>query len=602
MAESQETYTFEENPKEFCRDKYSVAKGRNDDLAPVNKENRLFYEGIDAELLKRAEDKDVQRSSLFIHELKPAIDTRKSDVITKLEEREYPITVRPSTPTPTEEEKGQATWIERKINDQLRECGYLSDGFGDHILAAEIYRSPAAVKVGWEPVYEKKAEAFIPTEKQVLEAVQRGELPPEPTVNWVTKYEGGRPYVDLLAPDEFLYEPNISSFQRDSEFACHAVWVSWNKLMAMAKEQEWDTKVIEKFKREIEDADDPDSSEGFEKDVQDEKDVPWKDGYRDGHVLVAEFYISTFEESGADVINRVVMVGNHRVVKKEVTPYRGIRFPFVPVSANRFPGTIEGLSSVDVAKMMQRLYNELFNSFLDGVSYRMFPPLVQEPGTEFQEKPKWGVGQIWKVSNPDGLRPLIENPGVLPDLPSLMEAVSGKIRDVLNAQDISQGFQSQEYEKATATKARTVGSAKRAMPTHKRYGEALIEVAKMVLALNQQYAEDKVKYVLDVIVDVPSLTNISDPENEKQESLLLLSQAEQSPIYQSPVGQLKVRNLYKDVYRKFKRIDIDAILPSEEELKQFMQSQTELEVAGLEKQSAQEQMAAAGGGSELPVQ
>ena len=133
MADKQETYTFEENPKEFCRDKYEEAKKRNDDLASVNRENRLFYEGVDNQLKERESDPLVKRSALFIHELKPAVDTRKSDVITKVEEREYPITVRPAAVDATEGQKAQALWIERQINDQLRDCGYLSDGFGDQV-------------------------------------------------------------------------------------------------------------------------------------------------------------------------------------------------------------------------------------------------------------------------------------------------------------------------------------------------------------------------------------------------------------------------------------------------------------------------------------
>jgi len=79
----------------------------------------------------------------------------------------------------------------------------------------------------------------------------------------------------------------------------------------------------------------------------------------------------------------------------------------------------------------------------------------------FRKIPKWEPGAIFDVSNADELKPLIPNPGPMPDLPSLMQAVSAKLRETLNAPDISQGFQSSEYEKATATAYRAQGSAKR---------------------------------------------------------------------------------------------------------------------------------------------
>jgi hypothetical protein len=128
-----------------------------------------------------------------------------------------------------------------------------------------------------------------------------------------------------------------------------------------------------------------------------------------------------------------------------------------------------------------------------------------------------------------------------------------------------------------------------------RYGQALIQVAQMVLALNQQYSETPEIFAMPVVIDVPSLTSISDPEQEKQDSLLLLSQAQQNPIYQSPTGQIKIRNLTEDVVQKFKKTDVAKFVPSEAELKQDQENAANLQQAMLQKQAVMEEMAASAG-------
>ena len=582
--------TFSEKPEKYIKKIYEESSQRVDDLSDINEENRLFYECKDDVLEERKSDPTVERSSLYISEIKPAIDTRVSEVQVKLEERAYPIVIRPKSADAGDDEKTQAGWIEKQINDQLRECGYLSGGFIDHVRAAEIYRSPATVKVGWEDVYEKKPVIIQPTEEDIQNAVASGKLPPKAAVRFESKYAGGRPYVELLSCDEFLYEPHTQSVET-SEYTGQRMWVSWAKLMYLAKEYKWDVKKLEEFKGELETSlgTDEDTKQTIEERVKD-ADVPWRKGFKENKVLLNEFYIVEYDDSGEEIVYQVVCVADHLIIKKKITPYKGLKHPFVSVTPNRMPGSIEGLSSIDVGKNIQRLYNEIFNMFLDGVSYRIFPPLVREPGTEFKKRPKWGLGQIWDVTNPEGLRPLIENPGVLPDLPALMEAVSAKLRHILNAEDISQGFQSNQYEKATSTRLRAAGSATRAMPVTKLYGDVLRKVAEMFLALNQQYHEEKEKFVLDVIIDVPSLTNVSDPEQDKQDAMLLYSQALQSPIFQTPLGKRKMRNLLQNVFEKFVKYNWQLYLPTDEEFGKELEIMGQMEQAMLDKQSAQETM------------
>ena len=584
-----EDVSFEEDPLKFCQEIYAEANGRYQELKPTNVENRLFFEGKDRLLDARNNDSKVKRSAIFIHQMTPAIDTRLGGMISRLEEKEFPITVTPRNMNPEQPEKDAAFEMQRRLNHQMRECGYLTDIFYEHSTATEIYHTPSALKVDWENVYEKTPVVIKPS---IIEMVFGKKL----KVKFVDKYKGGRPTVEYLHPGEFLYEPFISIFNRDSRYALHAMWLPYHELVARAKEHNYDMKKIEAFRDEITQSENDNgtgktasSTEADE--VAVEMDIPYEKGYNDDKFLLVENYVVVYDDTGGEEIRLIVTVGDKHIVKNTLAPHKGIKFPFVPAVANRLPGTIEGLSSVDRAKFAQRLFNEIFNSYLDGVSYRIFPPLKAPNTLSFKDKPIWEPGAIFRVNEPDQLVPLVTNPGNLPDLPALMEAVGGMIRDLLNAQDISQGFQSQQYEKATSTKLRAMGSERRATPTYKRYGETIIEVARQFIALNQQYAEDAEFWVQDVIIDVPSLTNVSDPEAEKQERMLLLGQAVNLPIFQNPMGHRKIAALWNDTVDKFVKVNRNDFKVSEAELEQFLQAQKEMQLAQIEKESAGEQLA-----------
>lgn len=593
--------SFAEQPEEYLRAIYEEAMQHNDDLRDINKENRLFYEGTDEKLETRSRDTDVQRSSLYIHEMKPAIDTRVSDGVFAVETREFPVTQRVDLDTPTEDEIKRAGQIEEIINEQLRDSGYLPYGWGDHVRASEIYRSVPAVRVSWESSSEQEAVIIEPSRLDILRATLTGRAIPQPRVKFVDKFPDGKPVVELLAPDEFLYQPDIGDFQKDSDYAGHVMWVSWSKLMGIASDQNWDKTELESMREELRSIPtDQTNTDPFEKSVKEsQEDAPTiRPGFNEGKYLIVEWYLREFDESGDDVIQQVHFVANKLIVKQKKSPFKGIKFPYVLISINNFPGSLEGLSSVDITKNMQKLYNEIFNQYLDGVSYRIFPPLIMESGTTFQEKPKWAPGQLWKVTNPVGLRPLVENPGVMPDLPSLMAAVASKIRQTLNAEDISQGFQANQYEKATATSLRASGSAKRAQPTRQIWGKALVEVARMILALNQQFHEFAPLFVMPLITDVPALTGASDPEEEKRQKMLLLSQAQQNPIYRGPDGLMKLRKLTWDMTQEFVKTDVDQVVPTVEEMRSFLGAQRGVQQAQLEVENAQQEIAIAQGGNQ----
>lgn len=587
-----DSVTFEDDPTTFCQTIYAEALRRQEDLQETNKCNRLLYEGIDTVLEDRENDPLVKRSALFIPEVTPAIDTRIGNALTRLEEKDKPLTVVPRSQNPTQEEKEQAGQIEHELNRQLRECGYLTGGVREHWLGAEIYRSPSCVMVDWREDIEEIPEPVQPTLIEIATALIRGRIP-RTKVKWIRK-DVGNPYVEWLYPDEFLYEPNRSDYQRDSRYTIHAIWVDQHELMAMSEEQSWKTDKVRKFISGTGVSND--NSEEAQRDkIEEEKDTPFEKGFKDGKYLVAEFYVATFNLAGEEEVTKVVMIGDKEIVFEK--PFRGLRgargqkFPFVPISINQLPGTIEGLSSIDRGKWLQRLNNEIFNSYLDAVSYRIFPPLKKDAGVVFNGQPVWAPGAIFELSDINGLQPVIQNVGDAPNLPPLMAAVSAKIRNVLDSPDIDQGFQSQVHEKATSTKLRAAGALRRAIPTHKTYGQAIINVAEQFLALDRQHHENAAMFALDVVLDVPSLTRTTDPDAEKQEAMLLVSLAQDSPLYANTTGMEKIRNLTAKMMQLFLKTDMDDYVPTQEELNQEIQKQAEQAVATIDKESAGEQLA-----------
>lgn len=584
--------TFQDNPTEFCKLIYEEALKRNNELRQINKENELFYEGTDKKLEEIENNSSIIRSAIFIHQLKPAIDARISETLSALEERENPVTIKPKNPLADERTREKVALIERTINEQLRESGYLTDIFKEQIKAAEIYRTPSTVKVDWEDVYEKKPVVIEPSLDDIERAIFSGESPPKTDVRWVSKYKGGKPVVEWIPPDQFLYEPNVSNFYKESGYAIHSIWEPWHKVIAIAHNLDWDMKVLNKYKLELEeddetstDATNHNKSLSQEIAADREDDTESTIGYRNGYHLINEIYVVIYSETGEKIVKQIFMIGNKYIVKQQKAPNKGIDFPFVPMILDRLPGTLEGLSSVDIGKPMQRLFNGIFNSYLDGVTYKMFPPILRSPGTTIQKQPVWGPGRIWDVTNPEGLKPLLENIGTLPNLPALMDGVAAMLRHILNAPDLSQGFQANQYEKATATKFRAGGSARRSMTTRKQHGQALIKVAEMFLALNQQYHPNKQDFVEDVVIDVPTLTNATDPETQKSDALLILSQALQLPMYKTPLGQLKLRNIWDNVLEKFEKVRKNDYIPSEQELKAELEIQKNKEAAMFDKQN-----------------
>ena len=577
--------SYEKEPLKYCQAIYDEAYKRWETLKDVNEENRLFYEGKDRILDTRNDNPRVKRSSLFVHEVTPAIDTRVGDVVSRLEGfGDSPLFVRPNF-SPTPEEKLQLRFIEKQLNQDLRESGYLTDIFREHILAAEIYRSPSTVKVGWGRGHKMVAEAIIPSDEEIQDAAIRGKTV-TPQVRFVKKKIDG-PFVEWLPPDQFLYEPNRSDFHKTSRYAIHPFWMTWDELFAEAEEQDWQIEKIRKLKDEMEGEDGDKSSTIHREDIEAERGTPYEKMYKEGKVLVTENYITTFDKQGREKVNKAVVIGNREIVKNGPSDIMAVKFPFVPIVAHRIPGTMEGLSSIDRTRDMQRLNNEIINSWIDGMSYRIFPPMKVGPGFSMKKQPIWGPAEIFHCSDPNDLQPIITNPGDMPDLASLKLTMSSAIRQMLpGASDLNQGFNDTQYEKATSSRLRAEGSARRVTTTYKNYGQAIVKVAEMFLAMNQQFHEKGYLFAMDVSLDVPALTNVLDPNQEKNDALMMEQRMMNNPIYvQTKAGQKKLAAISNHINELFMRRKADDFGIEPEELEQFQAANKLSQEAAIEQQA-----------------
>lgn len=561
--------------RKFIQDCYTEAKQRSDELRKVNVENLEFFLGIDKQAEEEARRHPlVKQSRLFIPEISPAIHNRRARIVSALETSEFPIKIRPASQDATAEDRKKASSIERRINMQLRDCGYLTAGFEEQFIAAEIFRSPAAVKVTWERPDDKEA------------VLREGMVS---SIQYRRQYPSGRPVVQMLEVDRFLYEPNLDEFY-NSSYAFDCIWEPYEKALALCRRMGWDVKKMRQVKDDIRNA------ERSQKTVSEEAaataGMPTSYWYQEGDVLIAEGYLSIVNNDGSVSRRRTVMVGDRHIVHDEkanvLTP-----LPFAVVTANKLPGSIEGFSSVDIAKPLQRVYSASYNSWLDGITYRLFPPMKAPYNIQFAETPQWEPLFIIKCSNPELLQPIITNPGTLPNLVPVMNSISMAIRRLLSVTDLHEGFTQVPYEKATSARLRFGAASQGIMPMFKQYGRVIKQVANLVLKLNQEFHPEKEQFVISggLTIDVPALSSISDPDVDRQNSFLLYSQALANPFYATPRGQIYLRQLWEDLVRSIKPYDVESVCPSLEDVKKDLEAKVEMQAAAQKKESALQQIA-----------
>lgn len=599
---------FKENPVKFCRERFVRALEHSQQFRDINRENLGMYEGRDPMLESRRSNKDVVRSSLFMQILAPAIDTNVADAVAVVNSMVSPISVRPRwTQEQFDEYSGmqggplaqitgwqeivdKAAWVEREVNTKLRECGYFPFGFEEHVRGAEIYRTPSVVKVGW-----RQSRRVLP---EVSDAYAQGDplqrlLASAAPVNW-TEYDDGEFYVQYLPPDEFLYEPLLSVQDFDQScFTAHVVWRTEDELLSQAYHMGYDTRKIRDYfsgKKKQSTGSGVDAANPTlnhkEEALQDRGDGGyWQQLDPSNRAMVAECYIYLVDGEGQGRKQFVTLLGGDTILNRDNNfepPYKGFCHPFVPLVGNPMPGTMEGLSSVDLGRGHQRAFNDVFNIQADAISFSIFGPMKMSATNSFLEKPVYGLGAVWRLRVAEDLQPVSEIRNI-PELTYLMKVTDDNLQRAINTPDNRQGEPGNPYQKATQAKLQAAGANRRAIPKNARFGMAASRVASACIALHQQFAQNKEKWIIPggYIVDTPGFTYGYDSEVKKQDLLLALSTVAQLPLYQSGTGTDKIRQLVADLLKVVAPDNHGAYTITKEEMLSDIQAMAAAQAASL---------------------
>ena len=592
MAETEHLdVEFSERDK-FCETAFDEAWGRHEQLRPIDIENEEFYQGTDTLLDERKRSENVKRSALFINEAKPAVDTRVANALARTEQGKSTITGRALNKNATEEERQEASQIAVRLTEVLRDNGYLTDTLREHMMAAEIYRSPSAVKVMWEPNFDKVA-VKVPRGGlafSVLQSAGLGRFIPS-TVTFERITKGGRPVISWLPPGQFLYQPNISRFHEDSIYAIQAEFLPFHIIMKKAIESGWDVEALRKHKEET--PDNAPRKDTIDEVVKENEGIAYKEATKNGDMLLTETIVVEYDNRTAEKTYHVVVrVGNRTTISDEPLKFNG-GFQYSIISSNRMPGTMESMSTIDTIKSPQRVLNEAYNSWLDWLTYGLFMPMKGPKNMTFHGTPRWEPGAIWRVSRPDELKPVLPTLSTAPNLPLLIQSLATVIRNIVpGASDLEQGLDTGQHEKATKVQLRANATLTKSVPTFKDYGKSIIEVANICLRMFQQFGENRSEWVVNggIVLDVPALTGVTDPETEKQELLAMYAASLQSPLYLDPETRVFQSRMWRDWMALVKPHDVERYAPTEAQVIEFVKKQSERERLMIDKQSITEQL------------
>ena len=82
-------------------------------------------------------------------------------------------------------------------------------------------------------------------------------------------------------------------------------------------------------------------------------------------------------------------------------PYPEGMLPIVAKHAFPLMNSMIGLGEFERGMTLQKAANSLWNLYLDGVKYSIFPPLHINPDEVVPESIKWGAGERWFMNNPN---------------------------------------------------------------------------------------------------------------------------------------------------------------------------------------------------------
>jgi hypothetical protein len=251
------------------------------------------------------------------------------------------------------------------------------------------------------------------------------------------------------------------------------------------------------------------------------------------------------------------------------TPCRHPRFPFLAFATARKVNQIEGDPHIERVRDIQRQHNDLNNALNDMLSYGIHSGLVLGDSGEFTEKPVRAPGFTWHVKDITQVLPMGPEISGLPELSMLANGTKAKIREDLNVPDFASGAQMDvKDEKVFQTRLRAQGSARRSRGDFKEVADLLTQIIQQWVYMYQEHG--KIEWMKPFSIDIPSLTGNYSPQEEVERMMVIYSIAKESPIYQSAVGAVKLRNLIESIYRKMRVRNVKDVLPTEIELQEAM--------------------------------
>lgn len=566
-------YSFEKNPLEYCKALYTEFDTHNQEIVTQVKENKEFYQGICKELDKRKNSKNVKRSAVFIHEARPSIDTGKSAIIDALEEG-LNDAIQQIPQEGAEDQKDQVDTQSVKLNERLRDDGFLTSKFKEWLDLSRV--APVSFCfAGWNTEYGIKYEIDrgpVEMTRKVFEWMRfklgMQSHPPEDRVveTWDIIDEG--PYSEILDFDELLYDPRTHGFQ-DSRAVIRRARMDWNELVNHAREGDWDMDEVKRMKRGREALlKEGVNSSSLADDEREALNNGSSSSYDDGKFTICEFWIPVWDDEGRKKIRKYYLGENYYALSRDhlgmATQWN--KFPFVPFACHKLVNQIEGVPHVRLSMPLQREYNDLWNAANDVLTYNTFKRIILGNGVEFREQPKVSPQAFWKINGDiNQVKEMDSGLANLPALLPLIQAVSQKINQLHNSPDFAQGKEmGGNDEKVFQTRLRAAGSSRRSRTEFKEAGQAIIGVGQLFIDLYRQHLQPE--WVYDAKMDVPSLTGNYTPQEEQDKMLSVVSMATSWPVFQSPMGLLKYRNLVEKLFTKLRLRDIDDILPTVEEM------------------------------------
>ncbi len=570
--------SFEDDPIKYVQSAYEVADDYIEELLPDVVKNRAFYNGHDPDLVVRKNDPEVTRSAEYVPEIRPAIETRESAILDKGQEDSILVRLKLKDEFSGDEQLvdlGAAK--EEELNEQMRKSGFFFDIMMTWVHAAEL-QPLSVVKITREEIFDwvpkKKDNSLVRDIENFLRAILRADAPrvAKTTYDWELVEE--RPGVEWRDFDQFLFDKTMTTLD-DCRYLIDRMYLTWNEIVDAGKANDWDEEAIGAMKSEADGGGDDggDIRARVPEQVDEAIEYNGTKKMKSGKFLVTETWVKTKNDEGEEIYQVVTLGNNKHKFKQEPGP-RGLGHPFVKRVTWVKLGSLEGQSTIERLKPLQILYNDANNAILDAASYGLLPPFWVETSVTFHNKPKWYPLAFNRVDNVEGIKQVEVNVGDINVLLLVVEFYASKIKQLANAPDVSQGIGDiDKEEKATKTRLRAAGSQRRLRPLFEGVKENIIEVAMKFIKINIIDDPDWIEILEKFELDVPAYSGVSTPEEERFNALTIYEAAEKSPLYASPIGLLKLKNLFEDYLNKSRVDDIDSRLITEDELQTVIQAQ-----------------------------